>query len=651
MSRFKILLIIICFSSLILKGQQNLDSLRQALSYETRPEKKMQQYLLLSSAWSVPNQDSAKYYIRKALAFSEKIEDKKYRVEALNHWANYLQRQSLLDSAMQVYDDALVLAESLNYLKGLAKITNNISIVHNDRGDYALSLESLYKSLRYEDQLGNKHGIAEVYGNIGVIFFYQKEYDKSLSYLKRALDVYLEVNDEVGIIQQYNNIGGVNEMLGRTDSALYYYQKSLRRAEATNDEDEISLALSNMANLYKNRGEYEKAEAYFAKAVAISESINDYNGLADFKLKIAQLHQEQKSFKLALSFYQEALSLSKKYGFKDTRAGIYKHLMKLYEEQGDFEQSLYYSKNLKDLNDSIFNETKSRAIAEAETRYESAKKDQALAEQEAQLVKEQLRLKQKNQWIIILIASLSIIMLLAVFLYRQQNLKQDRLKSEALLKQERAKAELREKMEAERTRISRDLHDHIGTQLTIIGANIDKLAFKEKEEDKRTYLEDISVHSRDTMHQLRETIWAMNVDGINMKMLVGKLQEFFRRANQGGKSMLIDNACEEDLLLSPNQTIALFRICQEAANNAIKYADFKTFKISFRCESNCLHIEIKDDGVGADLKDSGKGYGLSNMEQRAKEIGAIFKLESTIGKGLSILMKIELNPQVELEKA
>ena len=235
--------------------------------------------------------------------------------------------------------------------------------------------------------------------------------------------------------------------------------------------------------------------------------------------------------------------------------------------------------------------------------------------------------------------------------YRQQKLKQARLKSEALLKQERAKAELRERMEAERLRISRDLHDHIGTQLTIIGTNIDKLAFKEKEAEKRNYLENISDHSRDTMHQLRETIWAMNVDGISIKMLVGKLQEFFRRANQGGKSMSIDNSCREDLTLSPNQTIALFRICQEAANNAIKYADFNTFNIHFWCVSNGLHLKISDDGKGTDLKDAGKGYGLSNMEQRAKEIGADFKLASSLGNGFTIEMKIEFNPHITAVKA
>ncbi len=646
MLRVRTFLLLLCFASLLLKGQGNTDSLRQVLNAETKPEMQMQQYLQLCGAWSIQNQDSAKFYIQKSLAFSRKIIDKTYEVEALNHWANFLQRQALLDSAMRVYHQALSLSKKLNYLKGLAKITNNISLIHNDKGDYVQALESLYQSLGYEDQLGNELGKAEVYGNIGVIFYYQSDYEKSLNYLKLALDVYLKENDEVGIIQAYNNIGGINVVMGQVDSALFYYQKSLLRAEASNDEDEISMALSNMAGLYKSQGKYAKAEELLQRAIGISESINDYRGLTLNKKSIASLYQEQGDYKMALSFFLEALNISKDYGFKDSRVDIYKQLVGFYEEQGDFKRSLYYSKNLRALDDSIFNEAKSKAIADAEARYESAKKDQAIAEQEAQLVKEQLRLKQKNQWIIILIASISLLILIAIFIYRQQKLKQAQLRSEAQLKQERSKAELREKMEAERLRISRDLHDHIGTQLTIIGTNIDKLAFKEEEEQKRRNLENISDHSRDTMHQLRETIWAMNVDGISIKMLVAKLQEFFRRANQGGKSMLIENSCVEDLMLSPNQTIALFRICQEAANNAIKYADFNTFKIRFWSKSDSLYLKISDDGKGTDLKVAGKGYGLSNMQQRASEIGADFTLESTTGAGFSIEMKIEFNPQI-----
>lgn len=643
MLRIRILFLFVIFSSLHLQGQTNLDSLRKRLLKEASAESKLDGYLNLCSEWSVQNQDSAWFYVQKSLELSKNIKNKTYRVEALNQWANYLQRKSLSDSALQIYNQTLNLAKELNYLKGLAKLTNNISLIYTQRGDYPLALNYFFESLGYEDQLGNDAGRAEVYNNIGVIFYYQQDYDKSLEYIKLALDVHENMGNSFGVKQAYNNLGGINQMLGRYDSAVVYYQKSLEIALELKDDAGIASAYNNLAGIYKEKGSFAEAELYYQKALAIDQKLNDYSALALANVNLALLYQQQKLADKALRFFNAALSIVHEYEFNALRAEIYERLKTFFELQGDYKKSLGYSNKLRVLEDTLFNQTKSKAIADAETRYESAKKDQAIAEKEAQLAKEQLRLRQKNQWIILLVFSITIILIIAIFIYRQQKLKEARLKSEALLKQERAKAELRERMEAERLRISRDLHDHIGTQLTIIGSNIDQLAFKEEEKDKRSLLENISDHSRDTMHQLRETIWAMNVDGIDMNMLVAKLEEFFRRANASGKIMAIENTCEKNLVLSPNQTIALFRICQEAANNAIKHADFHFFKIKLSTENDSLLVEISDDGKGMNLSENGRGYGLSNMEQRSKDIGASFRLKSLLGQGCSIEVVVKLD--------
>tara|TARA_R110001592_G_scaffold72390_3_gene221125 strand:+ start:6149 stop:8107 length:1959 start_codon:yes stop_codon:yes gene_type:complete len=643
MLRSRILIFFGIFSFLGLQGQTDLDSLRKRVLKEVSAESKLDGYLNLCSEWSVQNQDSAWFYVQKSLELSKNIKDKTYRVEALNQWANYLQRKSLSDSALQIYSQTLNLAKELNYLKGLAKLTNNISLIYTQRGEYPLALDYFFESLGYEDQLGNDAGRAEVYNNIGVIFYYQQDYDKSLEYIKLALDVHDNMGNSFGVKQAYNNLGGINQMLGRYDTAVVYYQKALEIALELNDDAGMASAYNNLAGIYKEKGSFGEAERYYQKAMAINKKLSDFSSLAYANVNMALLYQQQKLGDKALRFFDTALSLAHEYEFNALRAEIYERLKTFYELQGDFKKSLGYSNSLRVLEDTLFNQTKSKAIADAETRYESAKKDQAIAEQEAQLVKEQLRLRQKNQWIILLVSSITIILIVAIFIYRQQKLKEARLKSEALLKQERAKAELRERMEAERLRISRDLHDHIGTQLTIIGSNIDQLAFKELSDEKRILLENISDHSRDTMHQLRETIWAMNVDGIDMNMLVAKLKEFFRRANASGKIMSIENTCEKNLVLSPNQTIALFRICQEAANNAIKYADFQLFKIKMATEGDCLLVEITDDGKGMDLSETGKGYGLNNMEQRSKDIGASFNLQSQLGQGCVIQIALKLN--------
>jgi signal transduction histidine kinase len=629
-----------------LKAQVNLDSLRKSLPEGASTEVRLDNYLSLSSKWLLQNQDSSYFYLQKVMGLSEDVTDKTYRVLVLNQWANYLHSISLEDSALFLYDQSFRLAKELNYTAGLAKVTNNIALIALERGNYSEGLDKFYESLAYEEELGNELGKAEAYNNIGVVFYYQQDYDKSLEYFKFSLGVYQKLGNVSSLKQSYTNIGAINEMIGNLDSALIYYERALRIAQDLNNLDEISVGFNNMAGIFKSLGRYQESELYSHKSLAINKAKRDDNAIALNYLNLASLYQVQNNFKRAFPYYEMALEITKLHDYKNVRAEIYQNLKVYYQEQGSFKKSLYYSDKSRALEDTLFNETKSKTIAEAETRYETAKKDKELAEQEAELVKEQLKVKQKNQWLIILGALISIVMLFAVFSYRQQKLKEARLESEALLKQERAKAELRARMEAEKLRIARDLHDHIGTQLTIIGSNIDNLAFKEKEEVKRIKLEDISDHSRDTMHQLRETIWAMNVEGINVNMLVAKLQEFLSRANSEARSMQIRNSCKQDLVLSPNQTIALFRISQEAANNAIKYAQFKSFVIDLRCKNNVLRVSISDDGIGMDEKQGLRGYGLDNMAQRAKDIGAGFNLNSERGKGVTINMEISLDAQV-----
>jgi signal transduction histidine kinase len=646
MLRFVLLTLVFFFGLQSSEAQVNLDSVRKNLPEKATIEQRLENYLVLSSKWLLQDQDSAYFYLQKLIPLSENFADKTYRVEVLNQWANYLQRISLADSALLIYNQSFNLAKELDYIEGLAKVTNNIALIALARGNYSAGLEKFYESLTYEEELGNEVGKAEAYNNIGVVFYYQQDYDKSLEYLKLSIGAYKALGNVASLKQSYVNIGAINEMIGRLDSALIYYEKALKIAQEVKDLDEIAIGFNNMAGIYESLGRYEESELYYQKSLAINEGKSDYKSIALNYLNLASLYQVQKRSKLAFSYFERALEITKLQDYKKVRLEIYESLKAYYQEQGDFKKSLYYSDNLRALDDTLFSETKSKTIAEAETRYETAKKDQELAEQEAELAKEQLKVKQKNQWLIILGSLISIVILVAIFIYRQQKLKEARLESETLLKQERAKAELRDRMEAERIRIARDLHDHIGTQLTIIGSNIDNLAFREKEEFKRMKLEDISDHSRDTMHQLREAIWAMNVDGIDVNMLVAKLQEFFRRANSEGRSMQIRNSCEQGLILSPNQTIALFRICQEAANNAVKYADFKNFIIDLSCTGSVLKLSIIDDGIGMDLDLGVRGYGLDNMAQRAKDIGANFRLDSKKGKGLTISMEMNLNTHV-----
>ncbi|MDB5210792.1 MAG: Two component regulator propeller, partial [Sediminibacterium sp.] len=204
--------------------------------------------------------------------------------------------------------------------------------------------------------------------------------------------------------------------------------------------------------------------------------------------------------------------------------------------------------------------------------------------------------------------------------------------------------ELQHKIQLERERISRDLHDNVGTQLSLISKNIegviDPLQNVSAEERIRN-LSSISQTSKEVIFTLRETIWALNREEISLEELSDKLKGFTQKLfeiNATCRLLYTEDIEGEPVVLSPSEAIHLFRICQEAITNSLKYAKAATMEISISSVDNRYRISIADDGIGfaKDIKKASAHYGLENMKYRAGEIDCDFSIDSAPGEGTRI---------------
>ncbi len=80
----------------------------------------------------------------------------------------------------------------------------------------------------------------------------------------------------------------------------------------------------------------------------------------------------------------------------------------------------------------------------------------------------------------------------------------------------------------------------------------------------------------------------------------------------------------------------LYRILQEALFNTNKYADAENITVEFILNDNSLLVNISDDGKGFDTSKKKKGIGIKNMQERADDINAEFKISSALNKGTQI---------------
>jgi len=199
-----------------------------------------------------------------------------------------------------------------------------------------------------------------------------------------------------------------------------------------------------------------------------------------------------------------------------------------------------------------------------------------------------------------------------------------------------------QKISQERLRISRELHDNIGARLTHIISSLDIELFKNKKDNQQ--IENINSFAKETMVQLRETIWAVGDKSIFFSELASRINQYVHQSNKMTEiSITYENKVELDFELNATQTINYYRIIQEAINNAIKYSEAKNIWIKFFTKKDKLIMLVEDDGIGFNANATTSGSGLQGMKNRAEEAGGTCEIYSKTGGGtkVQITMNVE----------
>lgn len=584
--------------------------------------------------------DSALVVASQAYNESKKGGYHRFQMTAANILGNYYQRINDFTKAEAFYHESGVIAKRSNDLQGLAGYHNNIGIILVNKGDFNKAIAEFLEAFKYEEKRGNKQGMAECFNNIAVVNYYMKDFDKCAESLSKAAEISESMGDKALMSKVYNNNGAIMEMAKKYDKALKFFQKSLDNS--VNDK-EISIAVQNMANIYVRQKKFDKADQLYKRATALKQKLGDFQGLATLYTSIGAYYEEVQDFAKAQEYYYQSVSISKDKGLKNQEFEAYKALSNLSKLRKDYQLAMEYQHKADTLKDSIFSIEKAKSYNELQTRYETAQKETELAKERANVATSKLTIKQRNNTIILVCSGFVIFLIIAFGWYNRNQYKQRQYRKTVELKQKLDEAEMKNKIQGERERISRDLHDHIGSQLTLIISGLDNMSFQEQKknhEDASGKLNDLSDQARQTMDQLRETIWAMNKEAVSVEVLVSKIREFTNKANRDIKTMVSGNA---DVIISPAKSLAMFRVCQEAINNAIKHAEFNTLDIHVNSAPDSINVLIKDDGKGFDVSEAtSRGYGLENMAFRVQECGGHYKLFSAPGSGTRIEMEFAI---------
>jgi signal transduction histidine kinase len=192
--------------------------------------------------------------------------------------------------------------------------------------------------------------------------------------------------------------------------------------------------------------------------------------------------------------------------------------------------------------------------------------------------------------------------------------------------------------ERERHRIGADLHDNLGQQLTAM--ELMCTALKEDAADHPALakgLERMGRMMREAVSQTRALARGLVPVGTDPEALQNGLAELVEQINSVGKISCRLESAESVLVPDPAVADHLYRIAQEATNNALKHARARNIVIRLVRARDVLRLEISDDGAGlGKSKGDGRGVGLRVMQHRASVIGANLEVVSKRGEGVTI---------------
>tara|TARA_R110002012_G_scaffold322109_1_gene555995 strand:+ start:17493 stop:19475 length:1983 start_codon:yes stop_codon:yes gene_type:complete len=597
--------------------------------------------------------DSALWYAKKALDEVERVEDKKLKASVYHSMASAFQALAVYDSARYFHQESISINRLLGDSIALANTYNNLGIIHDETANFDTALLYYFQALKiYESQSKDPDLVPMVLSNIGIVYKKQGDYQKVLDYYQQALARYKKSDNLFGITVTTGNMGAVFLRLKRFDEAILYAENAMEGYKNLGYHRYVPYMLNNIAVAQDSLGDALHAEKTYRTAIQLFESDENEYELTNTRIGFAKNQLHFKRYPVAINELQWAIKKAKENQFKEFEVNALKLLSEVYSLQGENVLAYQSLQAYVVKKEEVYQLEKAKSILALESKYQAEKKEKEIIQQRLQIDKSELALQLKNNLLYGAIAFSFLIGLIGYLFYGKQGLKNQQLQKENELKTALLRLETQNQLQEQRLRISRDLHDNIGSQLTFMTSSLGTLAYglKDAEIKVKDKLEELGLFAKTTINELRDTIWAMNKESITFEDLQTRISQFITSADQASEEVafdfVVDSDIEANYRFSAEEGIHLYRIIQEGIHNALKYAfvhvekQHKIIKIYIHKSMSFFHIEIHDNGIGFDPKQVSLGNGILNMKRRLVDLNSALEIRSKTGKGTKLIFKI-----------
>ncbi|SDO18540.1 sensor histidine kinase [Halobacillus aidingensis] len=205
-----------------------------------------------------------------------------------------------------------------------------------------------------------------------------------------------------------------------------------------------------------------------------------------------------------------------------------------------------------------------------------------------------------------------------------------------------------EAQEEERRRLSREIHDGPAQMLANVMLRSDLVDRTYRERGVEEAMQEVkSVRAlvRSALYEVRRIIYDLRPMALDDLGLIPTLKKYLATIEDYNNSIHISFASfGKERRLDTKYEVALFRLVQEAVQNAVKHAEPKEIKVKVELKSNGVMIVVKDDGKGFDTtQKKEKSFGLVGMRERVDMLDGELNIDSSLGEGTIVTIHLPIN--------
>ncbi|MEQ9307968.1 MAG: sensor histidine kinase [Balneolaceae bacterium] len=574
---------------------------------------------------------------RKLLRISREIRQRQSEADANKFLGVYYFRTSNQDSSIYHYQEAARINEELGNTLEQAKNTLNIGMSYQNLGEFDKTVEYSLEAARYFEEVDDFKGMAIVYNMVGSVYYYQRRFDESIEFMKKYLEHAEKADDIYELASANQNLGAVLNAAERESEAIPYLEKASQLHKETGNELGVATNAINVGSIYFNNEQFREAIPYFEEGYRVGKNSGNARVLLEAITNLAGSYLNIGEHRKALELADEGVEVAVNTGDQYMLMLTYESKANALHKLGNFEEAFIALNAFQEVKDSVINRENFEKIAELETQFETEQKERQIAELEAERALQELTIQQ-SKMLQSGLGGVVVLLIIAGFLW-QSKVKERELSYKV------EQLEVDKEIQAERERISRDLHDNVGAQLVNIISGIDLFERYEKAEEKQEsekVLRSLKKEAKSSIGQLRDTIWALKSDESTSDSFVDHVQSYLHTVENISELAISINLKElKEVHLTPTQSLNIFRIIQEATQNTLKHSGASALEISGEKKEEQFLVTISDNGTFKKNSEDGTSSGLGNMKKRANDIGAEITFESN-ELGTKIMLEFQI---------